>query len=194
MPFHHLSSVSPLWRGALGMVGIDCQRSLEVGKTNMLLSASIRFGNRNPIADRDCAGNRAPAAAKRPGQLLAQRQSPGDGGADLWIRLWNYRSHPISASRPDRCHGISVPAEAALDCASASPADATGAALPLQYPERDYYAGRARQTERSRGDAATPQLYFEKYVDQGHSAKGSLVAGVGVSGELPGDRAGPFCG
>src|ERR1700722_10909313 len=40
MPFHHLHYISALWRCSLGMVGIDCQRSLEVGKTNLLLSAS----------------------------------------------------------------------------------------------------------------------------------------------------------
>jgi hypothetical protein len=89
--------------------------------------------------------------------------------------------------RPARRHGIPVSAKATLDCAPACPANATGTALSLQHVERDYYAGRVRQAERSSRDAATSQRHFEKYADQGYSAKSSLIAGVGVCRELPGD-------
>ena len=127
-----------------------------------------------------------------PGRIVVKHQSPRHRGADLWIRFWNDGSDPISAPRPIRRHGSHVAAEAALERAPAGSADAVGAPLSLQYLECDYDAGRVRQAAGSSRHAATSQLDSEEYVDPGHSAKSALIAGVGVSGELPCDRAGSF--
>ena len=105
VPFHHLPSVTALWCVALGLVGSDCQRLVEVGKTNMFLSRP----SLSAIAVQLLAGTTLGIA-----HLLLMGFYPLGGSLYLLLninrlgmevliygfRLWDDGSDPISASRP----------------------------------------------------------------------------------------------
>ena len=77
----------------------------------------------------------------------AQYQSSWHGVVALRFPFRDHGSDPVTDSRATRGHAVALAAKATLCRASASVADATGAAFPLQYFERDHDAGGTGQAK-----------------------------------------------
>src|SRR5882757_2638836 len=154
MSFDHASSIFVVWGGALGMVGLDRQRLVEVGTEDQSCAEPFLAVDRHSRVGGSSAQRRAPTALGQPGiyrcrmacdgncahclDELAHDQSAGHGVFALWVSFWDHGSDPVADPRATRGDTVALPAKATISCASAGFADATGTAFPLQYFERDH--------------------------------------------------------
>src|ERR1700679_190891 len=150
MPFGNPSkdSVPAVRRSALGMVGFDRQLPLEIRSANTvyveLLSARSRDphprrlgywpGSSSPVGKPGLHGSGLANTYNRALHVdePAQHQSLRPGAAPLRLRNRNHWNHSVSTPPPTPSHQDPGAAKATLHRPTASVADATRTALPLQ--------------------------------------------------------------
>src|SRR5580658_6222143 len=115
MPIDNPSSFPELWLGALGVVGMHCERDVEAEPTRTPGIELLTEGYFAACADGINAWRNSSSSSRQPRFYRsrvantcngawdmdehAQYQSFWAGGASVWVCFWHYRHRPIPGPR-----------------------------------------------------------------------------------------------